>query len=106
MDQVDFYLFCPEKKNKNLLIFTHTVDCFITQEVNKIRRAGMMYGFHEMLFSLAQALEKESESMKPEVVVQLRHVAEGLRNSPSRDVTTNILAINTFRRQKSNSGSE
>jgi len=71
------------------------------KEVNKMRRAGIMYGFHNMLFSLADALEKEGEQMKPEVVVQLRHVAEGLRNAPARDVDTNILAINTFRKKSS-----
>lgn len=59
----------------------------------------MMYGFYDLLNALADALENESTNMKPEVVVQLRHVAEGLRNAPTREVNTNILAINTFRKK-------
>lgn len=70
------------------------------KEVNKIRRAGIIYGFHELLNALATTLEKEGESMAAEVNVQLRHVAEGLRNAPKRDLSKNIIAI-AFRKKSS-----
>jgi len=66
--------------------------------VNKIRRAGIIYGFHELLNALATTLEKEGDGMSQEVNVQLRHVAEGLRNAPKRDLSKNIVAI-SFRKK-------
>lgn len=68
------------------------------KEVNKIRRAGIIYGFHELLNSLAKTLEKEGENVPTEVNVQLRHVAEGLRNAPKRDLSKNIIPI-SFRKK-------
>lgn len=65
--------------------------------MNKIRRAGVIYSFHEMLHGLAKTLENEGSNMSAEVSVQLRHVAEGLRNAPNRDLNKNIVAINLFR---------
>lgn len=67
-----------------------------------MRRAGIIYGFHELLNALATTLEKEGEHMSAEVNVQLRHVAEGLRHAPKRDLSKNIVAI-AFNRKKSDS---
>ena len=64
--------------------------------MNKLRRAGLCYGFHDLLSTIADALEKEGTNMPPEVNVQLRHVAEGLRNAPKRDLNKNIVAIDMF----------
>lgn len=50
-----------------------------------------------MLHGLAKILENEGNNMTTEVSVQLRHVAEGLRNAPNRDLNKNIVAINLFR---------
>lgn len=69
------------------------------KEVNRIRRAGVIYGFHELLYELAITLESEAARMSPEAIVQLRHVAEGLRNAPYREVNKNIIAINMFRKK-------
>ena len=63
-----------------------------------MRRAGIIYGFHELLNALATTLEKEGDDMSQEVNVQLRHVAEGLRNAPKRDLSKNIIAI-SFRKK-------
>ncbi|XP_065672725.1 integrator complex subunit 14 [Hydra vulgaris] len=69
------------------------------KEVNKLRKAGVAYGFHGLLVSLALTLEQEAENMKPEIQVQLRHVAEGLRNASNREMNKNIVAINMFRKK-------
>jgi len=71
------------------------------KEVNKLRRAGVIYGFHEMLNGLASTLENEGINMSTEVSVQLRHVAEGLRNASTRELNKNIIAINMFRKKSS-----
>lgn len=68
--------------------------------MNKLRRAGVIYSFHDLLNALASTLEKEGENSSTEVSVQLRHVAEGLRNSPNRDLNKNIIPI-TFRKKSS-----
>ena len=64
--------------------------------MNKIRRAGVIYGFHELLYGLANTLEQEGSNMAAEVTVQLRHVAEGLRNAPNRDLNKNINEKNQY----------
>ena len=62
-----------------------------------------MYGFHELLNELATSLENEGSRMQAEANVQLRHVAEGLRNAPLREVNKNIIAVNMFRKKSTES---
>ena len=69
------------------------------KELNRVRRAALMYGFPELLEGLACVLERESmmlpSSAHPDASIQLQHAYQTLRNHDKRDVRHNIIPLKT-----------
>ncbi|KAL7648899.1 UNVERIFIED_CONTAM: hypothetical protein RMT77_000833 [Armadillidium vulgare] len=64
------------------------------KELNRVRKAALMYGFPELLNGLANLLERECynlpSSTHPEAAIQLQHASEALRLWDKKDPRHNI----------------
>eukprot|EP00794_Sanderia_malayensis_P009782 gene9782-10781_t len=60
------------------------------KELNRLRRAGLCYSFHQLLFHVADLLEKEARGASNEVARQLMNAASELRLAPKRGLARNI----------------
>jgi hypothetical protein len=69
------------------------------KELNRIRKAALSIGFHELLDGIASIFEKECAllpgSAHPECAVQLAHAALELRKAQAYDPESNIIAVAT-----------
>ena len=60
------------------------------QELNRLRRAGLCYSFHQLLYHVADLLEKEARNSSNEIARQLVNAASEMRMAPKRDLGRNI----------------
>lgn len=82
-----------------LLSGSHITYLCLGQELNRVRRAALSYGFGELLEGLASVLERECtllpSSAHPEAAIQLQHAYEALRNHDKKDTRQNIVPLKT-----------
>lgn len=68
------------------------------KELNRLRRAALSFGFHELLEGMATILDRECTllpgSAHPDAALQLTHCANALRNN-SKDYNTPVLPLRT-----------
>ncbi|GIY52456.1 integrator complex subunit 14 [Caerostris darwini] len=68
------------------------------KELNRLRRAALSFGFHELLEGMATILDRECTllpgSAHPDAALQLTHCANALRNN-SRDYNAPVLPLRT-----------
>jgi hypothetical protein len=71
----------------------------LLQELNRVRRAAISFGFIELLDGLAAIFERECTLLPgaahPDCALQLTHAAGVLHKSYSRDVKQNITPLRT-----------
>lgn len=63
------------------------------KEVNKIRRAALSYGFHDLIDALAEVLEREQISLadsKPNAATELEHAVIELRKAKTLPFDTDV----------------
>jgi hypothetical protein len=69
------------------------------QELNRLRRAALSFGFHELLEAMASMLDRECTmlpgSAHPDAALQLTHAASALRNENATDISQMILPLRT-----------
>ena len=69
------------------------------QEMNRIRRAALSFGFHELLEAMATMLERECTLLPgtahPSASMQLSHAANGLRSPAALDIVHTIMPLQT-----------
>lgn len=69
------------------------------QELNRVRRAALSYGFGELLEGLASVLERECtllpSTASPVAAIQLQHAYKALRNHNKKDFRQNITPLKT-----------
>ncbi|KAK7115448.1 integrator complex subunit 14-like [Littorina saxatilis] len=69
------------------------------KEMNRIRRAALSFGFHELLEAMATMLERESMLLPgtahPSASMQLSHAANGLRSPAALDIVHTIMPLQT-----------
>ena len=73
---------------------------FCLQDLNRLRRAALAFGFHELLQTLSTMLEYECTmlpgSAHADAALQLTHAANALRGETAHDVTHNIMPLLTL----------
>jgi len=71
----------------------------LLQELNRVRRAAIAFGFIELLDGLAAIFERECTLLPggahPDCALQLTHAAGLLRKPYSRDIKYNITPLRT-----------
>ncbi|KAL8613427.1 hypothetical protein ACOMHN_057147 [Nucella lapillus] len=69
------------------------------KEMNRIRRAALSFGFHELLEAMASLLERECTQLPgtahPSASMQLSHAANGLRSPAALDIVHTIMPLQT-----------
>lgn len=69
------------------------------KEMNRIRRAALSFGFHELLEAIAMMLERECTLLPgtahPSAALQLTHAANGLRLPAAVDISHTIMPLQT-----------
>lgn len=69
------------------------------QELNRLRRAALSFGFHDLLEAMASMLDRECTmlpgSAHPDAALQLTHAANALRNENATDISEMILPLRT-----------
>ncbi|KAK2143093.1 hypothetical protein LSH36_878g01004 [Paralvinella palmiformis] len=69
------------------------------KELNRLRRAALAYGFHDLMSAVAQLLQRECTMLPgnahPDAALQLTHASNSLKNDKSKDVIQNILPLKT-----------
>ncbi|XP_076444143.1 integrator complex subunit 14-like isoform X2 [Babylonia areolata] len=69
------------------------------KEMNRIRRAALSFGFHELLEAMASLLERECTQLPgtahPSASLQLTHAANGLRSPAALDIVHTIMPLQT-----------
>ena len=80
------------------LKFSNTSVVFL-QELNRLRRAALSFGFSDLLEAMSQMLERECTLLPgtahPEAALQLTHAANVLRSNVATDISQNILPMRT-----------
>ncbi|XP_022335197.2 integrator complex subunit 14-like [Crassostrea virginica] len=69
------------------------------KELNRLRRAALSFGFHDLLEAMASMLDRECTmlpgSAHPDAALQLTHAANMLRSETATDITQMILPLRT-----------
>ncbi len=74
--------------------YSITMNLFIfSQELNRLRRASLCYSFYQLLYHVADLLEKEARNASSEVARQLVDAATALRIAPKRNLGRNITPV-------------
>ncbi len=72
---------------------------FFVQELNRLRRAALSFGFTDLLEAMSQLLERECTQLPgtahPDAALQLTHAANALRSNIATDISQNILPMRT-----------
>lgn len=75
------------------------IETICSQELNKLKRAAISYGFLELFDGLAAIFERECTLLPgtahPDCALQLTHVAGLLRKRSVQDPKTSIAAMRT-----------
>ena len=82
-----------------LLCNTLQMALCLSQELNRLRRAALSFGFHSLLEAVAQLLEREAQFLPGNAhhsaTIQLSHAAAALRSPSALDVDDNITPLRT-----------
>lgn len=74
-------------------------EIFDFKELNRLRRAALSFGFHDLLEAMASMLDRECTmlpgSAHPDAALQLTHAANMLRSETATDITQMILPLRT-----------
>ncbi|KAH1008071.1 hypothetical protein HUJ04_005220 [Dendroctonus ponderosae] len=72
---------------------------FATPELNRLRKAAVTLGFHELLIGLAFIFEQECMQLPgtahPDCALQLHHAADMLRKTQKMDVKYVLMPLQT-----------
>ena len=60
------------------------------QELNRIRRAALSYSFNQLIYHVADLLDKEASNLSSDAAGHLINAASELRLAPKRSLTRNI----------------
>ncbi|CAG2223853.1 Integrator complex subunit 14 [Mytilus edulis] len=69
------------------------------KELNRLRRAALSFGFHDLLDAMGTMLDRECQmlpgSAHPDASMQLAHAANALRSDKATDFTQSIMPLRT-----------
>ena len=79
-------------------VLNHFMKTFL-QELNRLRRAALSFGFHDLLDAMATMLDRECTMMPgtahPDASMQLAHAANALRSDKATDFTQLVMPLRT-----------